>query len=476
MNSLLYLRNLNLPISIPLLVLLALCIPTQANPLGDSVRTDIQGYFTATDGSYIAYTVYEGHRGQDLNGDGDTWDQLLSYYDASTGTETITTLAAYSSQDILIDGTTILARVSEYANGQDFNQNGYLYDTLVMQYDITTGQYSYVPADTIYGPFGNTLGDLDGDLYAYIDFQFEVNVYNLSTGVNTNYGRTTNLQTLIDGDHLVFSISEYFSGQDLNGDGDTWDYFYQITNMVTGDTRVLTDFYASYADISGNRMVLQVPEAGQDLNGNGYAYDAVPVLYEIDTEQWTLIPNMDGYQLSIEGNLIAGRSSEYYFGDLNGDGDTYDTFIAFYDIATSTYHLTQNYVYGYNSLGSHLFTFLSSEYRDNVDYNGDGDKWDAFVSYYEIGNLVGGDNAITLADLPDVLRNIDLPKGNQNALMATVEGALADLEKGKTRSAKNKLEATANKVKAQRGKKLSEYEADELLLMLETIIEDINAN
>lgn len=444
-----------------------------ASVLPDSVRTDIQTYNTKTDGQFAVYTIYEGHVGQDLNGDGDLWDQLLAFFDATTGTQTITSVVSSNSNEMLMNGETVILRVYEYQNGVDYNGNGSLYDTVMISFNLVTQQATYLPVTLLYGPFYEIFGDLDGDNFAYIDTQRNVRIYNLATGTNTLVGSSSYYQVKIDGDNVLYTISEWQTGTDINGDGDTWDTFWQIHNLTSGHTTVFSDGYVNNAYISGKYVVLQVPEAGTDMNGNGYPYDLLPFLYNINTETRTLIPSMDGHQLDIEGNLISGRTSEYFFGDLNGDGDTNDTFIAFYDIANEQYHLTDHYIYGRNDLGSMLFTFLTSEYRDNVDYNGDGDKWDAFLTYYDVAELVGTGGSVTLADLPDVVKSMDIPHGNMNALLATIEGALRDLDKGKTKAAQNKLEATLNKVEAQRGKKISDYEADELILIISEIMGDL---
>jgi len=462
------------PLALPLVLLLLLNAAfAYSSTLPASVRTDIQTYNVKTDGQYVVYTVYEGHVGRDLNGDGDRWDQLLTFFDATTGVETISSVVSSNSGEILVNSGTAILRVYEYQNGVDYNGNGNLYDTVMVSFDLETQQVTYLPVQLLYGPFYEIFGDLDGDNFAYIDTQRNVRVYNLSSGTDITVGTSSYYQVKIDGNNLLYTISEWQTGTDINGDGDTWDSFWQVHNLSSGHTTIFSEGYVNNAIISGNYVLLQVPEAGTDINGNGYPYDLLPFLYNMNTGTRTLIPNMDGYQLDIEGNLISGRSSEYYFGDLNGDGDTRDTFIAFYDIANDQYHLTDHYIYGRNDLGSMLFTFLTSEYRDNVDYNGDGDKWDAFLTYYDVAELVGTNGSVSLGELPDVVRAMDIPHGNMNALLATIEGALRDMEKGKTKAALNKLEATLNKVEAQRGKKISEYEADELIMIIGEIMSDL---
>ncbi|MFH1725630.1 MAG: Ig-like domain-containing protein [Elusimicrobiota bacterium] len=80
-----------------------------------------------------------------------------------------------------------------------------------------------------------------------------------------------------------------------------------------------------------------------------------------------------------------------------------------------------------------------------------------------------------LADSVEAIEAIDLPAGTKNELTSKLESAAKSVEKDNAKSAINQLEAFENAVNAQKGKKLSEEEADALLDALEDIKASIEA-
>jgi len=68
-----------------------------------------------------------------------------------------------------------------------------------------------------------------------------------------------------------------------------------------------------------------------------------------------------------------------------------------------------------------------------------------------------------IEDFSHVIEDLNLPGGIENSLVSKVENAQASIERGNTEAAINKLEAFINQVKAQRGKKISEEDADMLI-------------
>jgi len=68
----------------------------------------------------------------------------------------------------------------------------------------------------------------------------------------------------------------------------------------------------------------------------------------------------------------------------------------------------------------------------------------------------------------------DLPEGTQNELISKLNNTLKDLDKGNDNAATGKLGAFINSVEAQRGKKISEADADVLIQMAQGIIDAIN--
>jgi PKD repeat protein len=76
-------------------------------------------------------------------------------------------------------------------------------------------------------------------------------------------------------------------------------------------------------------------------------------------------------------------------------------------------------------------------------------------------------------DLIDVVDDLDLPEGTNTSLVSKLEGAIAALEGSQYNAAINKIEAFINEVEAQRGKALTDEEADTLIALAEWIIANI---
>jgi len=76
-------------------------------------------------------------------------------------------------------------------------------------------------------------------------------------------------------------------------------------------------------------------------------------------------------------------------------------------------------------------------------------------------------------DLISYTRDLNLPGGTENSLISKLEAAVSSLEKGQENAAINKLNALINQVEAQRGKKISNEEAEALISQAQRIIDSI---
>ncbi|UCG68056.1 MAG: right-handed parallel beta-helix repeat-containing protein, partial [Thermoplasmata archaeon] len=81
-----------------------------------------------------------------------------------------------------------------------------------------------------------------------------------------------------------------------------------------------------------------------------------------------------------------------------------------------------------------------------------------------------------LKDLMEDVDDLDLPKGTENSLISKLNGAYESLEDGKDNAAVNKIGAFIREVFAQRGKKLTEEEAEALIEAARKIIESISGS
>ena len=88
----------------------------------------------------------------------------------------------------------------------------------------------------------------------------------------------------------------------------------------------------------------------------------------------------------------------------------------------------------------------------------------------EVEEIIGD-----IEDLIQDLLDMDIHHGIKNSLVKKLENAIKSLEKGNYEAALGKLNAFINECEAQRGKKLTEEQADYLIEQAEAIIEKIEA-
>lgn len=85
-----------------------------------------------------------------------------------------------------------------------------------------------------------------------------------------------------------------------------------------------------------------------------------------------------------------------------------------------------------------------------------------------------GDGCIDSVDtMPTLIESITVPQGVENSLLSTVNNAKKSLDKGNTNAAINQMNAFINNVNAQRGRKISEEDAQMLIDFAEMAIDQI---
>lgn len=245
---------------------------------------DVGGF--QLDGDLLAFKVSESRQGhQDLNGDGDTSDIVAYVYNAQTG-ETIN-LGLYAL-GFQLDDNRLAFTVSESRQGDtDLNGDGDTADNVLHTYDATTGVTTNLRYD-VASPIefkggllafavsetrqGNT--DLNGDGDA-LD-RAVLHVADVRLGAITNLGVAianggiSGLQ--IDGNLVAFAAYEVDQGNtDLNGDGDTADSVLHVYNARTGVTTNL-GYTHFFFHLNQTHLAFALPESAQgntDFNGDG---------------------------------------------------------------------------------------------------------------------------------------------------------------------------------------------------------------
>jgi probable HAF family extracellular repeat protein len=87
--------------------------------------------------------------------------------------------------------------------------------------------------------------------------------------------------------------------------------------------------------------------------------------------------------------------------------------------------------------------------------------------------VLSGDIAAEVHSVIDRLRTYGLPHGLTNALGVKLTAAIASWSRGRSGAAFNQLRAFVNEVNAQRGKKLTKAQADELLTAVQQIMSEL---
>jgi len=251
--------------------------------LGLASNVSNHGSTAEVNGNLVEFYVSESKQNADLNGDGDTDDTVPHVYDATTGITTNLGLSTLSFT-LLANGNLALFSIHEATQGADLNGDGDTDDTVPHVYDATTGITTNLGLDS-----NTTPGYSDGTLVMFPISESGQNadlngdgdqldtvphVYDATTGITTNLG-IGDFSNVVDGNIIAGSLSEYFEG-DLNGDGDTND---TIIHIYDATTTTVTNLGLDGGQVrtNGVTLVYVVSEFNQgvDLNGDGDTNDQV---------------------------------------------------------------------------------------------------------------------------------------------------------------------------------------------------------
>jgi hypothetical protein len=297
----------------------------------------------------IAILVRESHQGNaDLNGDGDTADDVIHVYEPCTGAVTNLGLSVpFSGASIFLDGPIAAFTASEAAIGLDLNGDGDAVDRVPHVFDARTGTLDNISVSgdvvglsatsvvLVLGEASNDNTDFNGDGDVADSVAL---IYDAHTGLLSNTGLavptffdTIETSTLF----LTIIVPEASQGStDLNRDGDALDSVLHLYNLRT---QAVFNTSLSARAVLGDRLVaLTVHESDQgntDLNGDGDIDDIV--LYALDPRS-LLIHNLgvsSTGDTTVSGLFFTFQTSESSEGDtdLNGDGDTFDDVYHVYD-------------------------------------------------------------------------------------------------------------------------------------------------
>lgn len=386
----------------------------------------------------IAFLVPESQQGIDLNGDGDTADNVVFVYDPAAGV-TSTNLGQQGLPDMRLLGETVVFRTSEAAQGStDLNGDGDAEDDVVQIYEspvsgatLTNTMWTVAPAllqrkepnlPTI--ELADSNGDGTGDIVAFLTSEAAQGGGSLNADGDTNdlvpqlYCLTGSTCPVLGHVNIGSDASNGFSlGTDVVGlatrernEMDVANPWFNIRNTVAQAYRISTGTLVNlqlpiwdHPLAAGSLLAFAVHErrAGVDLDGDGRVSNvAVVHLYDagggvVGNTQQTIArcrfpdsPKRSEPCMRLTSSRLALQLSERLQNrtDLNGDGDQRDTVVSMWDLSAPRIVNSAIAAEVRSSLtvASELAAWPATE-RSNgrTDFNGDGDTLDQVLAVYD---------------------------------------------------------------------------------------------
>jgi hypothetical protein len=220
--------------------------------------------------------------------------------------------------------------------------------------------------------------------------------------------------------------------------------------------RLTTDGFIS----DGNRSIEFFGDLYESLLGLTVRND-----FELNVEDASILTTLTGTEFEF-GDSVDLISVEGYAGPSAGVADLFNVQLA-YVLNPDAFdnESRNNYPPNPDDLLTSIFFIFDSD--------GDGTTEDV-QSYSAVGKILA-EPEDALDDLIEDVADIDLPSGIETSLTSTLENALVRAEAGDAPAAMGMLFAFINQAEAQRGNRLSDEEADELIAAAEATIELLQA-
>jgi hypothetical protein len=185
------------------------------------------------------------------------------------------------------------------------------------------------------------------------------------------------------GQTFAVAITEGPGGVDRNGDGDVAD---AVLSLIDPESGVATNLGLAVARVAfaGEVLAFDVPELGQgdeDLDGDGVLDPAarVPHFHDLRTGETWSSGLLGATLLGGDESFVSLAESEAKVGDRNGDGDTLDLVLAFYDLATRSLQSAGLALSSFRGVpstahahGGHWAVYVDERAQGIGDLDGDG--------------------------------------------------------------------------------------------------------
>ncbi|MEQ8762634.1 MAG: hypothetical protein RL885_01820 [Planctomycetota bacterium] len=354
----------------------------------------------------VATTVLEDEVG-DVNGDGDTFDAIACLIDLKTAERT---LLPHAARLLRARGDTAIIAVSELGEGQDLNGDGDTSDNVLAYRDLGSGQTVFSGVTLYSTDFWfdeDRLVCLASEAADRIDYNGDgdrsdgvVVAFDRQSGALVNSGLAATRFEVI-GDHALVLVPEQGQGeQDLNGDGNISDEVLAELDLVTGLTRIIGSTIISLeTDGECAVVILDERDLGEDFNGDGDAFDWVAFLYDP-------IQGLQSLGLAVSARSSKIRSGRVALGvyeishfeeDLNGDGDLLDVIPFFLDLRSRTvFHYGVSVGPGISNqpgpiwLGAETAAFGIYESEQTGDLDKDGQLRSIILHSVDLSDAEGG--------------------------------------------------------------------------------------
>ncbi len=352
------------------------------------------------DGRWILYFQNESSATGDLNGDGDTSDEVYHVHDMGAGVTRNLALAADQFPGIkALAGGRALVLAGEYDQGQtDLNGDGDTQDRVLFAADLATGTTRNSGLAAPVGVDGVLVGDRVVFPVVEIDQGGEswvAYVWDLSSPdppFSLGHALTSDMRS--HQSFVLIPVFEYWQEDDLNGDGDTLDQVLHAFDL--GDpfpVPVNTGLAIGHLEALGRYSAFLVDEARQeaDLNEDGDLGDLVLHVFDLETNQllnlhlavFVASIHLGGVEVALDTDFVLTDEAvvfhvpEYLQGglDLNGDGDDEDFVLFLHELST---HTTRNLGFSAWAFtqGDGVVVFHANEQAQGADLNEDGDQVD----------------------------------------------------------------------------------------------------
>lgn len=312
--------------------------------------------------------------------------------------------------------------------------------TNIKIYDIQTGLTQTIVNDQV--PYGasNNFPVISGNTLAWLwgngNNEYEVMKEDLTTGQITRItnNKLFDIEIGVDGNNIVWR----------ENDGSQWDIFMYDGAQIR---RVTNNIYDDYNPrVSGDLVTWYFIENGFVKTG----------IYHISSGTTEIIPNAD--LPNVGGNRVS------WFTVFNNPDGTFSRDVFVKNFLTGEISRITNGAYVAGS------PFVSDKIVAWVEYS--TNPYDSSVTNVFVAKVEP-----TISDLMRIVDGLNLEKGIENSLDVKLQRAKDELDTKKNNSptvATNALQAFISEVEAQRGVKITNNQADELVSFANNLIKIVN--